>query len=227
MYFRRAYGIAKAGPRCGIILSQLSSRGLPVLARTQFTDGPRRGETRIYPSFSAVGRFRNTQNTTRSAIRLSCYSNATCEFGGSMRKLKRAVAVLALVGFFIAFAAAQEKPTTPLIPREVLFGNPERSDPQISPDGTQLGYLAPVDGVMNVWIRTLGKADDRAVTADKHRGIRNFLWQYDNQHILYTQDLGGAENCRLYQTHLASRQTTALTPFHNVPTLFVTSRYKF
>src|SRR5271167_4411559 len=94
---------------------------------------------------------------------------------------------------------AQEKFTTPLIPREELFGNPERTSPQISPDGTQLGYLAPVDGVLNVWIRTLGKTDDRVVTADKHRGIRNFLWQYDNQHILYTQDLGGDENWRLYQ----------------------------
>ena len=115
-----------------------------------------------------------------------------------MRLLKRAVVVLALAGFFIASATAQEKLTTPLIPREVLFGNPERADPQISPDGTQLGYLAPVDGVLNVWIRTLGKTDDRAVTADKHRGIRNFLWQYDNQHILYTQDLGGDENWRLH-----------------------------
>lgn len=133
-----------------------------------------------------------------------------------MRLLKRALAVLALAGFFFASVAAQEKFTTPLIPREVLFGNPERADPQISPDGTQLGYLAPVDGVLNVWIRTLGKVDDRAVTADKHRGIRNFLWQFDNRHILYTQDLGGDENWRLYQTDIASKQTKDLTPFDKV-----------
>jgi len=123
-------------------------------------------------------------------VRTGCL-NMVFKSGGLMRLLKRAFAVLALAGFFFASVAAQEKFTTPLIPREVLFGNPERADPQISPDGTQLGYLAPVDGVLNVWIRTLGKADDRAVTADKHRGIRNFLWQYDNRHILYTQDLGG------------------------------------
>jgi hypothetical protein len=46
-----------------------------------------------------------------------------------MRLLKRVVAVLTLAGLFIASAAAQEKLTTPLIPREVLFGNPERADP--------------------------------------------------------------------------------------------------
>ena len=113
-------------------------------------------------------------------------------------------------------AAAQQKPTTELIPRSVLFGNPERADPQISPDGTQLGYLAPVDGVLNVWIRTLGKTDDRAVTSDTKRGIRNFTWQYDNQHILYTQDVGGDENWRLYQTDIATKQTKDLTPFEKV-----------
>ncbi len=111
---------------------------------------------------------------------------------------------------------SQEKFTTPMIPREVLFGNPERADPQISPDGTQLGYLAPVDGVLNVWVRTLGKTDDRAVTADKKRGIRNFTWQYDNQHIVYTQDVGGDENWRLYQTDTATKQTKDLTPFDKV-----------
>jgi dipeptidyl aminopeptidase/acylaminoacyl peptidase len=133
-----------------------------------------------------------------------------------MRLLRQAVVVLVFCGWFAGHVAAQEKFTTPLIPREVLFGNPERTDPQISPDGTQIGYLAPVDGVLNVWIRTLGKTDDRAVTSDKHRGIRNFLWQYDNKHILYVQDIGGDENWRLYQTDIASKKTNDLTPFEKV-----------
>jgi dipeptidyl aminopeptidase/acylaminoacyl peptidase len=116
----------------------------------------------------------------------------------------------------LSSSSAQQKPATGLIPRSVLFGNPERADPQISPDGTQLGYLAPVDGVLNVWIRTLGKTDDRAVTSDTKRGIRNFTWQYDNQHILYTQDVGGDENWRLYQTDIATKQTKDLTPLEKV-----------
>jgi len=132
-----------------------------------------------------------------------------------------------LTAFVLATAVlAQNKPTTPLIPRNVLFGNPERADPQISPDGTQLGYLAPVDGVLNVWIRTLGKSDDRAVTADKKRGIRNFTWQFDNQHVLYTQDVGGDENWRLYQTDIASRQTRDLTPFNKVRVDIVAYEWK-
>ena len=100
-----------------------------------------------------------------------------------------------------------------LIPRAVLFGNPERTSPQISPDGTMLAYLAPDQGVLNVWVRTLGKADDHVITNDRKRGIRNFFWQFDSRNILYAQDQAGDENWRIYQTNLASKQTKDLTPF--------------
>jgi len=143
-----------------------------------------------------------------------------------MLRLRQTLVAVVFCVWFAGSVAAQEKFTSPLIPREALFGNPERADPQISPDGTQLGYLAPLDGVLNVWIRTLGKTDDRAVTADKHRGIRNFLWEYDNQHILYTQDVGGDENWRLYQTNIASRQTKDLTPFEKVRVDIVAYQWK-
>jgi len=39
-----------------------------------------------------------------------------------------------------------------LIPRKVLFGNPERVSPRLSPDGTRLAWIAPNDGVLNVWL---------------------------------------------------------------------------
>jgi dipeptidyl aminopeptidase/acylaminoacyl peptidase len=133
-----------------------------------------------------------------------------------MRLLKRSICVLMMAGLFAGFLCAQENFSSPLIPRDVLFGNPERADPQISPDGTQLGYLAPVNGVLNVWIRTIGKNDDRAITDDKYRGIRNFMWQFDNKHILYNQDTGGDENWRLHQTDIATKQTKDLTPYEKV-----------
>ena len=52
-----------------------------------------------------------------------------------------------------------QREITPLIPREVLFGNPDRTSIQLSPDGATIAYLAPVDGVLNVWV---GPADDPA-----------------------------------------------------------------
>lgn len=143
-----------------------------------------------------------------------------------MYLLKR-IALVLLLCVYLPAISAQEKSTTDLIPRSVLFGNPERSNPSISPDGKQLGYLAPVDGVLNVWIRTLGKTDDRPVTHDTHRGIRNFLWQYDNQHVLYLQDKGGDENWRLYQTDTVSKQTKDLTPFDKVRVDILAYRWNF
>ena len=119
-----------------------------------------------------------------------------------------AVVLLALSTFTFA--------ETNLIPRSVLFGNPERAAPQISPDGTMLAFLAPDQGVLNIWVRTLGKEDDRAITSDRKRGIRNLFWQFDSRNILYAQDQNGDENWRVYQTNIASKQTRDLTPFDKV-----------
>src|SRR6516162_10965699 len=120
---------------------------------------------------------------------------------------------LSRVFFLIIVLSPLALAQTPLIPRTVLFGNPERSSPEISPDGTMLAYLAPDQGVLNVWVRTLGKTDDRVITNDRKRGIRNFIWQQDSTSILYGQDQGGDENWRIYQTNVASKQTKDLTPF--------------
>ncbi len=106
--------------------------------------------------------------------------------------------------------------TVELIPRAVLFGNPEKSSPEISPDGTRMAYLAPVNDVLNVWVGTVGEDDYRPVTQDTDRGIRMYAWAADNRHILYLQDVGGSENWRLYATDLQSGETRDLTPFENV-----------
>ncbi len=103
-----------------------------------------------------------------------------------------------------------------LIPREVIFGNPVKALPKISPDGTRMAYLAPVDNVLNVWVKTIGKDDDKPVTHDTDRGIRIYFWGQDGKHILYAQDIGGNENWRLYAVDLETGETTDLTPFENV-----------
>ncbi len=104
----------------------------------------------------------------------------------------------------------------PLVPREILFGNPERISPRISPDGTRLAWIAPADGVLNVWVRTVGADDDRAVTTDRDRGIRQFFWGPDNRRIVYLQDTGGDEDWHVHDVDLATGQARDLTPFKGV-----------
>lgn len=103
-----------------------------------------------------------------------------------------------------------------LIPREVLLGNPLKASPQISPDGKLLSYLAPVDNVMNVWVRTVGTEDDKPVTKDDNRGIRIYFWAADSKHIMYLQDVGGNENWRLYGVNLETDEIKDFTPFEDV-----------
>jgi dipeptidyl aminopeptidase/acylaminoacyl peptidase len=111
-----------------------------------------------------------------------------------------------------------------LIPLPVLFGNPERVGPQISPDATQLAWIAPHDGVLNVWVAPVSASTGldldaaRVVTRDTDRGIRQFQWAYDGRHLLYLQDTGGDENWRLHDVDLTTMQERDLTPFEGVQT---------
>lgn len=102
---------------------------------------------------------------------------------------------------------------TELIPRSVLFGNPDRASVRISPDGENLAYLAPLDGVLNVWVAPVNTPQEaRPVTQDTGRGIRVYSWAYTNEHILYLQDVGGDENWRAYCVALKNAKVTDLTP---------------
>jgi dipeptidyl aminopeptidase/acylaminoacyl peptidase len=101
----------------------------------------------------------------------------------------------------------------PLIPRDVLFGNPERTAPQLSPDGKRLAWLAPdKKNVLQVWVKTIGAEDAKMVTADKKRGIRQYTWARDNKTLLFLQDDDGNENFHLYGVDLQSNNVRDYTP---------------
>ena len=105
---------------------------------------------------------------------------------------------------------------TPLIPREILFGDPERDSPVISPDGQQLAWLAPDEGVLNVWVGDADLTNARPITQDRDRGIHVVVWAHDGRHLLYIQDEGGDEDWHLHAVDVHQGTDRDLTPFEGV-----------
>lgn len=132
-----------------------------------------------------------------------------------MRKL---VIALLLLGFGIYLVSKVKAKGCQLIPREVLFGNhAKKVQVRISPQGDMLSYCAPVGTVMNIWLRTIDKEDDRPLTHDTKRGINNgYWWSYDGKRIFYMQDQEGNENWRLYSILIADGSVQEYTSFENV-----------
>jgi hypothetical protein len=104
----------------------------------------------------------------------------------------------------------------PLITREALFGNPVRSGGTISPDGKWLGWMAPHEGVMNVFVAPFDKPGEaRRMTSAKDRPIPFFSFTRDSRSVIYIQDKAGDENYLLYQVDIAGGAERTLSPFEN------------
>ncbi len=112
---------------------------------------------------------------------------------------------------------ARPMPAEELLPRSVFFGNPDLKSVNLSPDGKYLSWLAPDEGVMNVWIAPasdLSKA--RSITRVRKRGIPAHFWSYDNRHILYLQDDAGDENWHVHAVDITTEVDRDLTPLPKV-----------
>ncbi len=95
---------------------------------------------------------------------------------------------------------AQNDKLPPLIDRELLFGNPEISGAQISPDGKFIAFVKPYKDTRNIWVKRTDEPFEKAklITNRTDRPIPNYFWSYDGKYILFTQDKGGDENFNVY-----------------------------
>src|SRR5437773_9985262 len=129
---------------------------------------------------------------------------------------------------FTNFARAAGPSDVPLVPRKAVFGNPEKARVRLSHDGRRLAFVAPVEGVLNVWV---SPDDDPAkakpVTFDKHRCVMNYSWAYTSKHILYTQDKNGDEDDHVYCIYLDSGEIKDLTPFPKIAAQIDTASERF
>jgi dipeptidyl aminopeptidase/acylaminoacyl peptidase len=105
----------------------------------------------------------------------------------------------------------------PLIPRRTLFDNPTFFGAKISPDGRWISWLAPVDGVLNVWLAPAGdvKAGE-PVTRTKGRPINWQDWSADGRFLMFLNDETGDENHHLFVVDPTTQAMRDLTPLANI-----------
>lgn len=126
----------------------------------------------------------------------------------------RRVLLAAGIAVIAATSAIAAAAPPPLIERTKLFGNPSRTAGRVSPDGKWLSWLAPRDGVLNIWVAPVADpAKARPLTAEKVRPIRAYFWAPDASKILFINDKGGDENFLLYGVDVATGAQKTLTPF--------------
>ena len=116
----------------------------------------------------------------------------------------------------------------PLIPRARFFGAPARRGATISPDGRWIAWLAPVDGVPNIWIAPRDRlAEARPLTFLEGRGPGAPAFAHDGRHLLFLKDNDGDENTHIHALDLESGAIRDLTPLAGVRCgVMAASRFK-
>ena len=87
---------------------------------------------------------------------------------------------------------------------------------KISADGSQLSYIAPFEGVLNLWLSNPDGSDAKPVTRDRGRGIRSYFWAEDARYLFYMQDIDGDEDWHIYRLNILSEETEDITPFKKI-----------
>jgi len=123
--------------------------------------------------------------------------------------MRKSTTILCLLLALLPWVATAQKGLPPLIDRELLFGDPEISGGQLSPDGKFLSFIKPYKGTRNIWVKGLKEPFDKArpMTNDQTRPVRNYFWSRDGKYLLYVQDKGGDENFNIYAVNPAEKPT--------------------
>jgi dipeptidyl aminopeptidase/acylaminoacyl peptidase len=103
---------------------------------------------------------------------------------------------------------------TPLIPRRVLFAGADRSVVRISPDGRRIAFLAPIDGVLNLWVADVrDPTRARPLTRVTDRDLGPWIvWLHNNRHVVFFREQGGDENWQAHRADVSTGDILALSP---------------
>jgi dipeptidyl aminopeptidase/acylaminoacyl peptidase len=132
------------------------------------------------------------------------------------RLLFHAFALLAIVLLVYGCGGKQMTPARQYSVED-FFRNPDQVNFRLSPDGKYYAYRAPYKGMMNVFVREIGKEEAGQLTFDTLRSVYGFFWA-SNDRILYIKDQGGDENMKLYGVNKDGSNLIALADYEKVRT---------
>jgi dipeptidyl aminopeptidase/acylaminoacyl peptidase len=134
--------------------------------------------------------------------------------GLSRRRFLLAAASGAAAALGRAPIAVAAERATALIPRRLLFADPDRLAVRLSSDGRRLAFVAPANGVLNVWVAPLHDVRQaRPLTWVTDRGVAPWIaWLPNNRHVLFSREQGGDENWQLHRVDVDSGEIRPLTP---------------
>ena len=113
----------------------------------------------------------------------------------------------------LAPAHAMTLENSALPTRRLFFRDPDRSSVRLSPDGRNIAWREPRDGVLNLMVAPIeDPARSRLITHAKDRSVASyFTWAWTNKHIVFF-DTVGDENYHAYSVDLDTGATMPLTP---------------
>jgi len=135
----------------------------------------------------------------------------------SFRNLFHHTVILAivLINILLAISAKAAPMPDPLIPREVVFGDRDKLNVRLSPDGQTISYLAPVDDKLGVWICSIADpGKPRLLFKETEVPIFNPQWSYTSRDLIYQQPVG--KDVHVFVFNLAAEQSRDLTPLTGV-----------
>ena len=113
--------------------------------------------------------------------------------------------IAGLLGLILLSPWAVAQKSTPtglpaIIDRELLFGNPEITGAQLSPDGKFIAFMKPWKGTINIWVKKTEEpfSSARLLTTETKRPIPGYMWSRDGKYIAYIKDFEGDENFNVY-----------------------------
>lgn len=94
---------------------------------------------------------------------------------------------------------AAQAPDTPILDRQLFFGNPQIAGGQLSPDGKWISFMKPYNGIMNVWVKAFDQPfEDARPLTNSTRPLYGYSWTEDGRYLLYAKDKDGDENINVF-----------------------------